>query len=58
MAVRYMDDQHKETSGYIVSGKEAQLVKRHLFDKSKDEKIEIFIKTSVSIKNLIKTFHN
>jgi len=58
MAVRYMDDQHKETSGYIVSGKEAQLVKRHLFDKSKDEKIEIFKKTSVSIKNLIKTFHN
>ena len=58
MAVRYMDDQHKETSGYIVSGKEAQTVKHHLFDKSKEAKLETFKKTSIAIKNLIKTFHN
>jgi len=58
MAVRYMDDQHKETSGYIVSGKEAQIVKQLLFEKSKDAKLETFKKTSTSIKNLIKTFHN
>jgi hypothetical protein len=58
MAVRYMDDQHKDTSGYIVSGKEAQIVKQYLFDKSKEAKLETFKKTSAFIKKLIKTFQS
>lgn len=56
MAVRYLDDQHKESSGYIVSGKEAILLKKQVLDKSKTEKLKTFQKTSSSISNLIKSF--
>ncbi len=56
MAVRYLDNQHKESSGYIVSGKEAVLLKKHVLDKSKAEKLKTFKKTSSSISNLIKSF--
>ena len=56
MAVRYLDNQHKESSGYIVSGREAILLKKHILDKSKADKLKTFKKTSSSISNLIKSF--
>lgn len=56
MAVRYLDNQHKESSGYIVSGREAVLLKKHVLDKSKADKLKTFKKTSSSISNLIKSF--
>ena len=56
MAVRYLDNQHKESSGYIVSGKEAILLREHVLDKSKADKLKTFKKTSSSISNLIKSF--
>ncbi len=56
MAVRYLDNQHKESSGYIVSGREAMLLKKHVLGKSKAEKLKTFKKTSSSISNLIKSF--
>jgi len=56
MAVRYLDNQHKESSGYIVSGREAILLKKHVLDKSKADKLKTFKKTSSSIGNLIKSF--
>ena len=56
MAVRYLDNQHKESSGYIVSGREAILLKKHVLDKSKADKLKTFKKTSSSISNLIKSF--
>ena len=56
MAVRYLDDQHKESSGYIVSGREAVLLRKHVLDKSKAEKLKTFKKTSSSISSLVQSF--
>lgn len=56
MAVRYLDNEHKETSGYIVSGAEARKVKKHLFEKTKDVKLQSIKETSASLKHLIKFF--
>ncbi len=55
MAVQYMDNEHKESSGYVVSGKEARLIKEQLFNKSKEAKLKVFKNTSDSIKRLIKS---
>ena len=56
MAVRYLDNQHKESSGYIVSGREAVLLRKYVLNKSKHDKLKTFKKTSLSINNLIKSF--
>ena len=53
MAIRYADTQNKYLSGYVVSGKEADIVKKAILEKTSSD-IESSIKrTSASVKAIL-----